>query len=167
MPEETKTADNTTTGLEYIGPKGVILPHKEFVELSECASRLFGILAASKEFYLSSEMIGRIKANDVNGSKFFAPISDQGFRSAIEKCANLWEYRSAQHGEFLLKPKALLSLDQARSLMDADEREVLPAIRAIHSCPVLVELPGGGIEILGRGYHLVAGGRLVSGGECR
>jgi VirE N-terminal domain len=56
LPEEPKPEvepADSQAALEYIGPKGVILPHRGLVTLTESAERLFGVLGASENFYLS------------------------------------------------------------------------------------------------------------------
>jgi hypothetical protein len=83
----------------------------------------------------------------------------------MENSRRLWAYRSGPHGESLLKPKALCSLDYTRVLIVAQERNTLRHISAVHNCPILAEMPDGSVSVLGQGYHAHAGGRLIMGGE--
>jgi hypothetical protein len=100
-----------------------------------------------------------------DGTLKLEQISDHGFRSLIERHCELFGRRSGPHGESLLKVGARCSLDSARAILASESRKILPPVAAVHNCPLLIECQPGRVEVLSKGYHDKAGGRLIVGGE--
>ena len=148
---------------DFIGPNGVILPSGN-VSFTTAAKRIFTILAKAKGAYLGSGVVcAAARAND--GALRLEPVSDHGFRSLIERHCNLFAWRAGPHEDSLLKAGARCSLDSAKVIMAAEERKILPPVAAVHSCPLLIECRSGCVEVLSKGYHDKAGGRLIVGGD--
>ena len=148
---------------DFVGPNGVILPSGN-VSFTSSAEKLFRILGESKEIYLSSGVVcAAAMASD--GALRLDQVSDHGFRSLIEAHCSLFAWRAGPHGTSLLKAGARCSLDSARAILASEPRKILPPLAAVHNCPLLIECQPGRVEVLSKGYHDKAGGRLIVGGE--
>jgi hypothetical protein len=129
---------------------------------SQSAARLFSILAKTGKFFFSGKRVCSL-AND-NGHLSLEVIADNQFRSAIEDHVRLFSWRE-DHGLYLLKSGARCSLDQARVLLASSQAgKYLPPVATIHHCPCLIRRSDGNTDVLGEGYHPIAGGRLIAGG---
>jgi BT4734-like, N-terminal domain len=152
---------NKVSIAEILGSTGVILPsgHTSF---SQSATRLFSILAKTGKFFFSGKRVCVL--TDDNGHLSLEVIGDNQFRSAIEGHVRLFSWRE-EHGQYLLKSGARCTLDQARVLLASSQAgEYLPPVATIHHCPCLIRWPDGNTEVLGKGYHPIAGGRFIEGG---
>jgi hypothetical protein len=90
-------------------------------------------------------------------------VSEQAFRSRIERHGKVVAWRTGAHGRYLLKADARCSADTAAAWLASDAKSILPPIAAVHSCPIITEAENE-IKVLGKGYHKECGGRLVTGG---
>jgi hypothetical protein len=142
-------------------PDCIILPSGQ-LGLYESAERAFRILARGENLFLRGGRVFELVEAD-DGLLRLEIISEQNFRSRIERHGRVMAWRSSPHGGYLLKPDARCSLDTATVWLASDARGVLPLIAAVHSCPIITETKKG-IEALGKGYHKECGGRLVTGG---
>jgi BT4734-like, N-terminal domain len=161
--EQTKTTSqwNNERVTQLLGSVGVILPsgHTSF---SQSAARLFSVLAKTGKFFFSGKRVCAL-AND-NEHLSLEVIGDYQFRSAIENHARLYSWRE-EYGQYVLKSGARCSLDQARVLLASSQaHKYLPPVATIHHCPCLIRRPDGNTAVLDKGYHSIAGGRLIAGG---
>ena len=139
----------------------IILPSGP-VGLYKSAERVFTILARSDELFLRGDRVFELVESD-NGLLRLNVISEQTFRSRIERYGKVVAWRAGPHGGWLLKEDARCSLDNATVWLASDAKNILPLIAAVHGCPIITETENG-IEVLGKGYHKECGGRLVTGG---
>jgi hypothetical protein len=128
----------------------------------ESAERAFQILAKAETLFLRGGRVVQLVPSET-GLLRLEVVSEQAFRSRIERDGKVVAYRAGSHGEELIKPGARCSLDTATAWLASDAKDILPPIAAVHSCPIITETESG-IEVLGKGYHRICGGRLVAGG---
>jgi BT4734-like, N-terminal domain len=146
------------------GPlEGFIILPSGSLQLLESAQRAFRILASSETLFLRGGRVCELVCDD-DGLLKLDVVDEQTFRSRIEKHSKVMAYRTGPHGEELLTANARCSLDTAKAWLASEAREILPPIAAIHNCPLMVE-DNGQVEILGKGYHRICGGRLIAGGD--
>ena len=139
----------------------IILPSGP-VGILEAAERLFQMLARSETLFVRGGRVFEVVKGDDDTLRLEF-VSEDAFRSRIERHGKVVAYRAGPHGGYLLKPDARCSKDNATALLASDAKNVLPSIAAVHSCPIITETKNG-IEILGKGYRKECGGRLVTGG---
>ncbi|HEY5812558.1 MAG TPA: hypothetical protein VIT23_07890 [Terrimicrobiaceae bacterium] len=142
----------------------IILPSGK-LGILETGQRAFTILARSRTLFLYGSKVCEIIEGDDGGFLRLDVVSDQAFRSRIERHGKVVAYRVGPHGEELVKPGACCSLDTARAWLNSDARKMLPTIATIHNCPLLAEKNKGEMHVLGKGHHPNCGGLLVTGGE--
>jgi hypothetical protein len=130
--------------------------------LYESAERAFRILSKSETLFIRGGKVFELAKSD-NGLLKLDVMSEQTFRSRIERHGRVVAYRAGPHGEELLKADARCSLDTAAAWLASDAKNHLPPIAAIHNCAIIAEGEPG-IEVLGKGYHRTCGGRLIVGG---
>ena len=140
----------------------IILPSGK-IGLYESADRAFRILAKSQTLFIRGGRVFELASSE-NGLFKLEVISEQNFRSRIERHGRVVAYRAGPHGEELLKADARCSLDTAAAWLASDAKNLLPPIAAIHNCALITESETK-IEVLGKGYHPTCGGRLIMGGE--
>ena len=139
----------------------IILPSGQ-LGLYESAKRAFRILARSETLFLrGGRVFALVKLDD--GRLILEAVSEQTFRSRIERHGKVMAWRTGPHGGLLLKADARCSLDTATAWLASDAKDILPPIAAVHSCPIITETEKR-IEVLEKGYHRVCGGRLVVDG---
>jgi hypothetical protein len=138
----------------------IILPSGE-TSISESAEMVFGRIAPTREIFIRG---GRVVELKDNGSGIgLEIISDQAFRSKVERYGQVMAWRVGAHGETLLKADARVSIDTAKVWLESDQRNILPRIHGIAAAPVLVARNDGSIAVLPKGYDEPSG-ILVSGG---
>ena len=142
--------------------EGIIVLPSGGLQLYESAKRAYEILAKSETLFLRGGRVSELLEGE-DGSRL-AFVTEQAFRSRIEKHAKVMAYRAGPRREEFLTNNARCSLDTSRVWLDSDAKKLLPPIVAIHNCPLLLE-DNGHIQILGKGYHQKSGGLLVAGGE--
>jgi hypothetical protein len=140
----------------------IILPSGP-LGLYESAKRAFTILARSETLFVRGGRVFQIVPSE-SGLLKLDVVSEQAFRSRIERHGKVMAYRVGPHGGYLLKEDARCSLDTATAWLASEAKDVLPSIAAIHGCPILAETESG-TKVLGKGYHRDCGGRLITGGE--
>ena len=143
--------------------EGFIILPSGGLQFLESAQRAFRILASSETLFLRGGRVCELVSGD-DGLLKLDVVGEQTFRSRIEKHGKVMAYRAGPHGEELLTANARCSLDTAKAWLASEAREILPPIAAIHNCPLMVE-DNGRVEILGKGYHRICGGRLIAGGD--
>jgi hypothetical protein len=142
---------------------GVIILPSGKLGIYASAERAFKLMAKSKTLFLRG---GRVFQLVSEGGLFkLDVVGEQNFRSRIERHGKVAAYRVGPHGEELLKFDARCSLDTAAAWLACDAKSLLPAIAAVHNCPIITEAERGEIEVISEGYHQTCGGRLVTGGR--
>jgi bifunctional DNA primase/polymerase-like protein len=162
------SADKTQTTAQQpkLNKTPLILPCGP-VPFSECAAKLFPILAKRHRFFVRDRTIVEIAYNkpmkDKQFHDVFQLLEPDAFRSRIEQDFRL-QIRRKERGKTVLKP-GRCTADSAKTLLKTDEAiEHLPPITSLSAQPVLTEIDGT-LQILGRGYHEVHGGIYVTHGE--
>lgn len=143
--------------------EGVIVLPSGPIGLLESGRRCFRILAPSKELFLRGGRVFVLATGD-DGEHRLELVTEQNFRSRIERHGKVIAFREGAHGEKLVKWGARCSLDTAKVWLESDAKNQLPHVAAIHNCALLVARDGG-VEVLGKGYHAENGGRLIVGGD--
>ena len=139
----------------------IILPSGP-LGLYKSAERVFQILARSKAIFLRGGRVFQPVLSET-GLLRLEVVSEQTFRSLIERHGKVVAYRGGSRGEELIKADARCSLDTSAAWLASDAKDILLPIAAVHSCPIIIET-GNGIEVLVKGYHSTCGGRLLAGG---
>lgn len=138
----------------------VILPSGA-VTISECAEKLFQLIAPTKTLFArGGEVAMMVKRDD--GMLALDSLRPAAARSLFEKHAQLLAWRSGANGEPVLKP-ARCAQDMADALLQTDEaKELLPRVVGLINCPIIRDVEGKAVAS-GRGYDPVT--RLfVTGG---
>jgi hypothetical protein len=134
---------------------------------TETAKAMFPVLAKRRRYFVRGQLIVEIALQKILGDKqahdIFQVLEADSLRSRIEKYFSLFAWRQ-QGGQPVLKP-ARCNHDAAAVLLKTDEAfGLLPTIRTLAPCPVLVGEPRK-LEILYKGYHERNGGLYVLNGE--
>ncbi|HBF35482.1 TPA: hypothetical protein DDW35_13045 [Candidatus Sumerlaeota bacterium] len=106
--------------------------------ISDCAKKFFARLAETGRYFLRAGVVVRVIQSD--GEHVFQPVVAEALRSISEKYFNLFVWRAGRGGEMVLKPCVMTS-DQARGLFDSPFTGMLPEVKSLSACPLL--LPDG------------------------
>ena len=148
---------------QKLPPDHIILPSGP-LGIHEAAEKAFQLLTKSQSIFLRGGAVFHLVNDPEDRSLKLEPLSEQAFRSRIERHGKILAWRAAPAGRgYLLKADARCSLDNATAMLASDAKNILPPITAIHACPVLIESESE-ITFLEKGYHRVHGGRLVIAG---
>lgn len=144
-------------------PKNAILLPSGKTTISESARTVFERIAPARKIF---ERGGRVVELQDRGSAGYGLelISNDAFRSKVEKFGQVMAWRVGPHGETLLKADANVSTDVAKVWLESDERFILPRINSIAAAPVLVARGDDRLAVLPKGYDELSG-ILVSGGS--
>ena len=139
----------------------IILPSGP-LGIYEAAEKAFQLLARAQKIFLRGGAVFHLVNNPDDGLLKLEPLTEQAFRSRIERHGKILAWRAAPAGRgYLLKADARCSLDNAAAMLASDAKNILPPIAALHNCPILIETAEGEITFLDKGYHRVHGGRLI------
>jgi hypothetical protein len=133
------------------------------VSITECAERLFGIIAPREMLFQRHEKVMEIVLVD-DGRWHLRPVTPQAFRSRMEQFAEFWVWRSGADGQPVAKP-AVPSEDQAKALLESLAVALLPRIRGVLNCPVILQGDTGQVRILTSGYDPQSGLLVAEGKE--
>jgi hypothetical protein len=161
--EEARKTESPTPNL----PEDYIILPSGTLGIYEAAKRTFEILARAQEIFLRGDKVFEVFSDpEQDGILALRIVSEQAFRSRIELYAKVMAWRASPHGGYLLKPDARCSYDNAAAMLACNAKTGLPAIAAVHRCPILVESEDSEnkIAVLEKGYYPVHGGRLISAG---
>jgi hypothetical protein len=155
--ESPKQAPEQKLPADYIilpsGPLGIY----------EAAEKAFQLLARAQKIFLRGGAVFHLVNDD--GVLKLEPLTEQTFRSRIERHGKILAWRAAPAGRgYLLKADARCSLDNAAAMLASEAKNILPPIASLHNCPILIQTAEGEITLLHRGYHRDHGGRLIAGG---
>lgn len=140
----------------------IILPGGD-VSITDSAEEIFGLIGKARDLFYRGGRVHEI-ASDANGLRRLEPITPAQFRSILESYGKLFAWRSWTKGEKVLKP-SLCAEDTAKALLESrPARDLLPNVVAMSACPVFANTPAGP-SILDQGWHPLAGGIFITGGE--
>jgi hypothetical protein len=141
----------------------IILPSGP-LSIYEAAEKAFQLLAKAQNIFLRGGAVFHLVNDPDDGLLKLKPLTEQAFRSRIERHGKILAWRAAPAGRgYLIKVDARCSLDNA-AMLASDAKNILPPIAALHACPILIETAEGEITFLHKGYHRVHGGRLIVAG---
>jgi hypothetical protein len=131
--------------------------------ITESATNIFKEIAPTHRLFTRGGMVMELRRDEKKGLRLEV-MRAQAFRSRIEKLGTLFAWRAGKGGEAVLK-STTCPADTAEALLSCHAaEELLPTVRGLTSCPVIVEIEGK-IQILGKGYHPTNGGLLIMSGE--
>ena len=140
----------------------IILPGRH-VSIVEAGRQIFALIGKVRRVFYRGGRVHEIVAKP-DGTRRLDPISPAQFRSRLEIFGKVYAWRSGTNGEPVLKP-SLCPEETARALLESPPaRELLPNVATLCACPVLAKV-GDEMRILGPGWHPIAGGLYVTGGE--
>lgn len=140
----------------------VILPGGG-TSITESATYIFKEIAPTHKLFTRGGIVMELRRDEKKELRLEI-MRAQAFRSRIEKLGTLFAWRAGKGGEAVLK-STTCPADTAEALLACDvSEELLPNIKGIASCPVIVE-ENGKTHILGKGYHPINGGLLIMSGE--
>ena len=140
----------------------LILPGGE-VSITDAAEKIFGLIADRRGLFYRGGRVHEIVV-DANGTRRLDPISPAQFRSRLDAYGRPSAWRAGANNEQVLKPMPCPE-ETARALLESlPARQILPNVAALSACPVLANVGGVG-RILGPGWHSLAGGLFITGGE--
>ncbi len=123
------------------------------VSIQASASKLGQLLGKTKRYFLRGGAVVTIALDDA-GHPILETIKPASLASVFETVATLREF-SKQHGQFVAQPVAC-SEQQAKLVQHCEAfQQVLPPLRLLSSCPVLIERGGELVQI--RGYDRESG----------
>lgn len=140
----------------------VILPGGS-TSITESAEHIYGKIAPTHQLFTRGGIVMELRSDDKKGLRLDV-MKAQSFRSRIEKMGTLFAWRAGRAGEPVLK-SAVCPSDTAEALLSCQAaEEILPTVRGLSACPVIVEIDGQP-QVLGKGYHPANGGLLITAGD--
>ena len=137
----------------------IVLPSGN-VTITDCAEKLFGLIASSQTMFLRGDALVELRLED-QGRMSLAVLKATAFRSRIEKYGSVMAWRKGANNELVLKP-VQCSEDTAKALMASEAAQrMIPRISLIVDCPIMVEA-NGGVMVLRQGFHPAHSGILVT-----
>jgi len=127
----------------------VVLPSGD-VTITEAATKLFTLIGPTKQLFVRGGGVMQLVLRD-DGLLALEILSPDAARSAFEKYARLYIWRSGANGEPVLKP-VTCSHDMAEALLQSREAsEILPRVSGLLNCPVIHAVKGE-LVVAGQGY---------------
>ncbi|MFA5385592.1 MAG: hypothetical protein WC364_13235 [Eubacteriales bacterium] len=140
----------------------IVLPGGS-TSITASAEQIFNKIAPTHRLFTRGGIVMELRRDDKKGLRLEV-MKAQSFRSRIEKMGTLFAWRAGRGGEAVLK-STTCPADTAEALLSCQSaEEILPTVRGIASCPVMVEIDGQP-QVLGKGYHSANGGLLITAGE--
>jgi hypothetical protein len=159
--EQVDGLKNWAKTIEASGLPQIVLPSGH-VTISECAARLFGLIAPTRRLFVRGGAVMIMVKRD-DGLSALELIRPAAARSFFEKFGQLFAWRAGADGEQVLKP-VNCPQEMADALLQSEEaRRLLPRVQGLINCPVIREKDEK-LVVLGRGYD-EASLLLVTGGE--
>ncbi len=143
------------------GEKPVVELPSGDVTISDCAAKLFGLIAPTKSLFVRGGAVVDLIERD-DGMLALDILRPAAARSFFEKYARLFAWRAGADGEQVLKPSRCAH-DMADALLQTEEaRRLLPRVAGLINCPIIRVVDGQAVAS-GRGYDphtrlLVTGG---------
>jgi hypothetical protein len=131
--------------------------------ITECAGKLFPIIAAAEVLFSRGGKVMELAPDD-RGNQILRPVSPQGFRSRMEQFAGFWVWRAGANREPVLKP-TVPSEDHAKALLESRGVNLLPKIKAVMNCPVLMADGAEECHLVTSGYDAASGLLVTAGGD--
>jgi len=139
----------------------VVLPSGE-VTITECARKLFKLIAPTKTLYIRGGAVIRLVVRD-DELLALDILQPAAARSFFEKFARLFSWRSGGEKGPVLKPSNCPQ-EMADALLQSEEAgTLLPRVKSLINCPFLREADGQ-LVVAGPGYD-PASLMLITGGE--
>jgi len=140
----------------------IVLPGGR-VSITQSADNIFRRIAPSHELFIRGGSVMELREDD-NGVLRLDILRAQSFRSRIEKLGMLVAWRVGSDSSPVLKP-VICPTDTAEGILACQPAAaLLPKVRGLTACPVLVEVDGN-VLVLAKGYHAANGGLLVTAGK--
>lgn len=161
MSEQMADMEKWAEKNEADGLPVIVLPSGG-VTISECAEKLFGLIAPTKRLFMRGGVVVSLIRRD-DGLMALEILRPAAARSFFEKYGQLFAWRAGAEGEPVLKP-VTCPQDMADALMQSEEaHRLLFRVEGLMNCPILREV-GGELSVAGRGYDettriLVTGGK--------
>jgi hypothetical protein len=132
------------------------------VTISECAEKLFGLIAPTKTLFVRGGAIVTLVQRD-DGLLALELLRPAAARSFFEKFGRLFAWRSGSKGEAVLKPTTCPQ-EMAEALLHTEKaRTLLPHVTGLINCPIMREIDGQAVASE-PGYDTHTG-LLVTGGK--
>ena len=161
-PKHARTEESPKQAPEQKLPADYIILPSGPLGIYEAAEKAFQLLARAQKIFLRGGAVFHLVNNPDDGLLKLEPLTEQTFRSRIERHGKILAWRAAPASRgYLLKADARCSLDNTAAMLASEAKNILPPIAALHNCPILIESAQGEITFLGRGYHRDHGGRLI------
>ncbi len=140
----------------------IVLPGNE-TSITEAAVQIFTIIAPTQTLFYRGGRVHEVESAH-DGTRRLRPVTPVQFRSRLESYGTLLAWRSGGDDDRVLKP-VICAEETAHALLESTPaRDLLPNIATLSACPVLARQDGK-IVVLGVGWHQLAGGLFVTGGE--
>lgn len=139
-------------------PPGSILLPNDHCTFSRSARTCYKSMASTSKYFIRGSAVAELVGGDL------VLLTAAAFRSRLDRCSDhVMAFVKMDNGVLALRLKRCSS-DNAEALLATTEAlELLPHIRLVTRSPVIVPGERGVPEVLGPGYHPVAGGVLVTG----
>jgi len=139
----------------------VVLPSGD-ISISDCAAKLFGLIAPTKSLFMRGGAAVSLHRRD-DGLLALDILRPAAARSFFEKHARLFAWRAGAHGEQVLKPTTCPQ-EMADALLHTEEaRTLLPRVDGLINCPIIRVVDGVAVSS-GTGYDAITR-LLVTGGK--
>ncbi len=124
-------------------PTRVILPSvrvpRDGVPISDSARELFTVIADKQNLFYRGGLVVRLICE--NGQAAVEPLSDEAAQSCFEKYVRFTKRK--QNGDMWLENHVNINKAMAKQYLASDEcRQLLPRLKGVVNCPVLVERAG-------------------------
>jgi hypothetical protein len=138
------------------------------IEYRDTARTVFPVLPKRHRYFVYGQLICELNSVWLKDKQFHNALQllePDALRSRLEGDFRCMAWREKR--QQIVKVPARCPHDTARVLLKSDEAfELLPPLRVFSACPVLYGEPKMA-RILGQGYHQVAGGIYVQGGDVK
>ena len=153
----------TPSVLKPITKKAIVVLPGGATSITESAEHIYSKIAPTHQLFTRGGLVMELRSDDKKGLRLDV-MKAQSFRSRIEKMGTLFAWRAGRGGDAVLK-STTCPADTAEALLACQAaEEILPTVRGLSACPVIVEIDGQP-QVLGKGYHPANGGLLITAGE--
>ena len=111
----------------------------------DCSEQIFGLMAESEEYFLRGGAACEINKGALS------TLTPSAFRSRVEEIGSLYTVVKHKENEYLEKP-IRLSMDSAKTILEAKAVALLPPIELVTAASVLVRTPDGQVVRAEKGY---------------
>ena len=133
------------------------------VSISDCAAKLFRLIAMTKTLFWRGGAVMVLQKRD-DQLLALDVLRPAAARSLFEKYARLMVWRSGSRGEQVLKPTTCPAETADALLASQEAQTLLPPVEGLLNCPVLRVVDGAAVPS-GIGYDEVSRLLVTGGGE--